>query len=245
MKKIILLITLTIFSSSLFASPYFSRKPYQVARSKHSNNSSYSSSYSSNSYFLSLGVIENSSEENKILGVQPLSEIVGEGGTEFDLKFGIVTEDKAIKVYLFGWSNSDKNNELGLGFGGEWGGHIISSVPKLKLYLGAEMGFGYQPVSGDSKTISTSVNKLTFVTDEAVLTPTKMTYTEDTTLLNINLILGANYPVTNNVDIDIFYRYSRSQYQFSYRTEEDSSIENSLTEQQDNHGIGINLNYRF
>jgi hypothetical protein len=259
MKNLFIIALLNlIIANSLVASPIFSSKPHEVALKKLDRKSQkindsrrlmqdldLGSLTDINRYFISAGVSFNFTEDTNILGYQPLSEIVGESGTQYNVKFGIVNETYGMRFYGYGWSDPDKNNEIGLGFGGDWGGYIFNSLPSVRSYVGGQIGFGYQPVKGEHTRISTSVNKLSYVTDNVVSTPTNITYTKDTSVLNIGLVLGFNYYISADWDLDLAYVYTMSKYQFTYVTEEDSSISNNMSESQDSHGINVYLNYKF
>jgi opacity protein-like surface antigen len=107
------------------------------------------------------------------------------------------------------------------------------------------VGYGWQSVKGSSATVSTSANRLSYVTGSVVMTPTTINYTADTAILNIGLNLGLTYSVLDHTSFDLVYSYNRSEYQAEYRTAQRSDILNNLTFNQDNHSMKFAINYRF
>lgn len=200
--------------------------------------------------YVSISTAKASSDKGMIFSKQPTGELVGEDGIHNEIRYGILVTDKNTKkdtgrVYFYAWNNSEKNNEIGVGFGGDLMGQPFSSMPKLSLFLGGQIGIGMQQVKGDTKTISTSLNKLSFVTDKGILDPTEMTYEDNTYLLDIGLNLGTNYRINKDFSIDLAYVYRYNQYQVSYRTAENDQVLNNMSFNQDNYNIKLALNYQF
>lgn len=199
--------------------------------------------------YLAYSMTFQKSEESFIFSKQPVDELVGEGGVQNEIRYGRFTSYSntglpTSRVFLYGWQNSEKNNEIGLGFGGDLMGQPFQNK-KINLYLGSQVGFGMQKMKGDTKTISTSLNKLSFVTDKGVLDPTEATFQDDTYVLQIGLNLGASYEVKKDLFLDVGYIYTYNQYQVDYRTGEDDRIRNNMSFNQDSHGIKFAINYRF
>lgn len=186
----------------------------------------------------------------KFLAVQPVDEVVGEGSAQIDFKFGLNAYKKSdgsetARVYGYIWNTPDKNSEVGFGVGGEYLFQPMRVAPKLQFLIGAQVGYGWQGVKGESANISTSANKLSYVTGTINSNQTTITYTEDTYVLDINLIIGATYHIFKNLDLDCAYVYKNSHYQVEYRTAQRSDILNALTFEQDSHGLKVGLNYKF
>lgn len=199
--------------------------------------------------YLAISVAQNSSDEEKIFGAQPVGELVGENGQEYQLRYGIYVNNANTnlpmsRVYTYLWTNPEKNNEVGIGLGGELIGRPIDSI-KLDFVLGGQIGYGKQFVSGDKTNISTSLNKLSYVTDAGVMTPTGMTYQEDTGVLDIALTLGATYEFSKVLSMDLAYVYKYDQYQVDYRTDQDPNVDNSMSFKQGNNQIKIGFNVKF
>lgn len=199
--------------------------------------------------YIGLSVAQNFSDSEAIFGAQPVGELVGEDGQEYQLRFGTYvnsasTNKPMSRVYVYLWNNPEKNAEVGLGLGGELIGRPFDSL-KLDFVLGGQIGYGKQFVSGDRAPISTSLNKLSFVTDTGVMNPTDITYQEDTGVLDIALTLGATYEFSKVLSLDLGYVYKYNQYQVDYRTDENPNVDNSMSFKQGNNQLKIGFNYKF
>ena len=200
--------------------------------------------------YTSVGVTVFAHQESKVLDIQPVDEIVGEGGTQFDVKFGFNAfqktheKDKA-RVYTYLWSTPDKNSEVGFGMGAEYLFEPFAWFQDLQLLIGAQVGYGWQGVKGDTKRVSTSADKFSYLANSSIANPTEITYTDDSYVLDINLLLGSSYHISKNLDLDIGYVYKNSRYQVAYRTAHNAAILNALTFSQDSHGVRVGLNYKF
>lgn len=250
MKRIVFISTIFfgLITSSLQAidnTPFFSK--HKLSDSKNIDN--IETNKASLFYTGISGTVFNTSDV-KILGVQPANEIVGEGGTELAIRVGYNGYRKSdntdlARVYLYAWSNPTRNNEVGFGGGGEYITSPFESIKGLQFLIGGQVGYGWQGVKGDTKRISTSANKLTFISDTINMNPTDMTYTEDNYVLRVDLTLGTTYKLSNALSLDFAYVYQYSNYQVEYRTAEKSSVLNILDFAQDNHGLKVGLNYKF
>lgn len=199
--------------------------------------------------YIGLSVAQNFSDSEAIFGAQPVGELVGEDGQEYQLRFGTYinsasTNKPMSRVYVYLWNNPEKNAEVGLGLGGELIGRPFDSL-KLDFVLGGQIGYGKQFVSGDRAPISTSLNKLSFATDTGVMNPTDITYQEDTGVLDIALTLGTTYEFSKVLSLDLAYVYKYNQYQVDYRTDENPNIDNSMSFKQGNNQLKIGFNYKF
>jgi len=196
--------------------------------------------------FIGVSSSINSSEDVKLFDAQPFGEIVGSGGVYNQLQYGITAgEDKKSRIFGYIWNNQEKNNEIGFGIGADFvGGTLLT--PKLSYLIGGEVGYGWQPVNGDTANVSTNANKLDFVTvQNPVYTPTTITYKDDTAVLEIKLNLGLTYEISNNWTADCIYSYRASNYQVSYVNADSPTVLNQMTEKQDNHSLALALNYKF
>lgn len=202
------------------------------------------SSIASAASFIGINTGVNTSQDENIFGIQPTNELVGSGGSYNQIKYGFSNKENTGRVYVFGWNNSEKNNEVGFGIGADIiGGEITKD---LKFLLGGSAGYGWQGVKGSTAKTSTDANKLSFVTGGAqTTTPTTITYQEDTAVLNINLTLGTNYKINDNWNADLAYVYTASYYQVSYRNDTTPNVLNQMSFGQDNHSLMVGLNYIF
>lgn len=188
----------------------------------------------------------STSEDVKLFDVQPAGEIVGSGGVYNEIKYGFTSgQDNKSRVFGYVWNNSRKNNEIGFGIGAD----LIAGTlftPKLSYLIGGAVGYGWQSVKGDTAKTSTNANKLTFVTvQNPVSVPTTITYQDDTAVLEIKLNLGVSYEISDDWTLDCVYSYRASNYQVSYINEDAPNVLNQMTLKQDNHSIGLGLNYKF
>jgi hypothetical protein len=190
--------------------------------------------------FFEYSLAQSSAQESQIFGIQPVSEIVGSDSIVHKFKYGIATERS--RIFFLGTVAPDKNNEMGLGFGGEWHTKITQD---WDWFLGTEIIFAKQATSGDSVTLSTNANKVNFVTDQNISrTPTKMTYEKDTFDFQIGLTLGTTYNISKNLDLVGQYKYGANNYSVSYKNE-GTNISNDMNFKQDTHEFGIGLAYKF
>lgn len=201
-----------------------------------------------NSY-VSISIAQNSSDTENIFGVQPVGELVGEDGQELQIRYGTYVNNAnsnlpMSRVFGYMWTNTEKNNEIGIGLGGEMIGRPFDSL-KLDFILGGQIGYGKQFVSGDRTNISTSMNKLSYVTDAGILNPTTITYNEDTSVLDIALTLGATYEFSKRTSFDLAYVYKYNQYQVDYTTDENTNVQNNMSFRQGNNQIKFAINYKF
>ena len=199
--------------------------------------------------FVSVSYVLDSSSETMVLGSQPLDEIVGSGSNRVELKIGTIARfpdnNLEAKVYTYLWSSPDKNSELGIGIGGDLYGQYLKSVPRLGFFIGGQVGIGYQSVKGDTFQASSSVNKVTFISDKAITDSTTAEYVENNYVLGIGLNVGTTYMISKNLNFDIATFYRLDTYQFKYRTNEDSEILNSLTAGQDSVGVRFEIVYTY
>jgi len=193
-----------------------------------------------------------STESTQIMQIQSLSEIVGGNSPYHEIRYGASALDigdvSKADVYLFGYNAPDKNNEMGFGIGGALYGSPIPSVPKFTWKIGGNAGYGWQDVKGKSTTISTNINKLSYITTSggynSFKVPTKMTYEDDTSVLNLTLVTGVSYDISHAWRFNGEFSYRASYYQFAYRNE-GSGILNALANQQDQWISTVGLTYRF
>jgi len=191
-------------------------------------------------------------ENANVMQIQSLGEIVGGNSTYHQIRYGIsMTDTENVSkgdIYLLGYSAPEKNDELGLGLGAGFRTAPFSGIPKLTLNLAGEAAIGYQPVKGESKVISTNINKLTYVTSIAGFNthkvPTQMTYYDDTYVLAFTLSSGIGYELTRNLRLEGDFGYRAANYQFAYQNA-GSAIVNNLTAQQDQWISTMGVTYRF
>ena len=192
------------------------------------------------SSFLEYSLAQSSAQESQIFGIQPVSEIVGSDSIVHKFKYGTSTE--RARIFFLGTVAPDKNNEMGLGFGGEWHTKITQD---WDWFIGTEIIFAKQDTAGKSEILSTNANKVNYITDSGISrTPTKMTYNKDTFNFQIGLTLGTTYNISKNLDLVGQYKYGSNNYSIGYKNE-GTNISNDINFKQDTHEIGIGLAYKF
>lgn len=190
-------------------------------------------------------------ESKNIMTIQSLGEIVGGNSPYHEIRYGVsslntIGATKA-DAFVFGYYAPDKNREMGFGLGGTLNGTLTEDIPKLTWKIGGKAGYGWQSVKGESKTISTNINKLTYVTSgnySAYKVPTKMTYEDDTYVLSLGLVTGLGYDISPAWRIDTEFSYRAAYYQFAYRNQ-GSSVLNAFTTTQDQWISTIGVTYRY
>lgn len=205
------------------------------------------SEVNANDIYFSINQGTVSSDDVKIMKYQPLSQLVGDSGTQHELRIGVsnINSDKNEAIaFFYLWNNEEKNNETGLGIGAEW---IVNPFENkdFGFVLGGQAGLGYQDVSGDKINISSNVNKLSYVLNRSNFTPTVAQFEDDTYLFDIALTLGTKYNITKNISFDLGYVYKYDVYQISYRNQDSSAVLNQLSCKQDNHMLKTGLNFKF
>lgn len=205
------------------------------------------SEVNANDIYFSINQGTVSSDDVKIMKYQPLSQLVGDSGTQLELRIGVsnINSDKNEAIaFFYLWNNEEKNNETGLGIGAEW---VVNPFENkdFGFVLGGQAGLGYQDVSGDKINISSNVNKLSYVLNRSNFTPTVAQFEDDTYLFDIALTLGTKYNITKNISFDLGYVYKYDVYQISYRNQDSSAVLNQLSCKQDNHMLKTGLNFKF
>lgn len=192
---------------------------------------------------------QSKADDSYIMSIQDFSEIVGSDSDYHEIRLGVSSYNGSQAVlsgFLFGYYMPDKNEEKGLGIGGEWNVNPFDSN-YLTFKIGGKGSLGVQNVEGTETTISTQINKLTYITSQNMSvykTPTKMSYTDDNYAFNIDLVLGTTLTLTKNLALNADFNYRYANYQVSYKVN-GQDIENSLTQKQDQYITTIGLTYSF
>lgn len=200
-------------------------------------------------YYIAIKSGTDSSEKGKILDVQPISEVVGQNGRRNEIHLGLSAEveegrDKA-KVFLYAWQNSYKNNEKGLGLGGQW---IFRPYDTdLGIILGGKAGIGKQNMIGKTAVFSTNADKALYVTSEPQdNVPTQVEYVEDTYVISLAFLTGLSYTLTKDIELELNLEYRQDTYQSAYiNVNAEQIIHNGLTFKQDVWNTGFYMSYSF
>ena len=199
--------------------------------------------------FVEIEYAKVSQESAKIFDEQPMKEIVGDKSSEKILRIGLTSADYMSnhykhKAYLFAWKG-DVNDEVGFGFGGEYGVSLPWSE-HLAFVLGGEIGYGWQPVKGDKITLSTNANKIGYI----IGLPVKKGRFEgemlqDTTIIRSDLTLGIVFAPMEHFSVDVKYRLMYGVYDFSYINYGMKKSLNAMTTDIFSHAFVFGVSYHF
>ena len=159
-------------------------------------------------------------DKEEIFGGQPMKELIGDKKSEIIFKIGYTSENYdsghiKSKGYIFGWK-ADVNDEIGFGLGGELG-RSFASIPSLGWFIGGQIGYGWQPVKGDVKILSTNATKYGYIIGRPIKHGRfRVDMMKDTDILRSDLTLGLIYSPLKNLSVGIKYRFSYAVYDFEY-----------------------------
>jgi len=175
---------------------------------------------------------------------QPISEIIGISATTYGLRVGsnsYIDKTNLATVWVSGYFQPDKFNEMGMTFGGKWTNFVTKN---LGLSIGGEISYGWQDNNGDTVNLSTGVTKAGYIQSSAEDNPTTGTFNQDTVNLKFSLILGTEYKVSDDLYFNLEGFYDMQNYQVNYTVYGQNS-QNALTIRQDTYGLRFGLRYVF
>jgi len=201
-----------------------------------------------NGWFVGYEISAGDEEDKKIFGAQPLDELTGDRKTEHTLKIGFSSlpsrNATTGKAYVFIWKAPDCNDEIGFGLGGE--AEFPFGAEDFKFILGGEAGYGWQPVKGDSVTVSTDANKIGYIIGSSVHYGSyAVKFLDDTAIIRINLKLGVQYGISDFLKIEAGYKLSYLNYQLDYLNGGAPSIANSIDVDNYAHAAYIGVGFFF
>ncbi len=180
--------------------------------------------------------------ETMIYKIQPLSELVGNGGTRHELTIG----KKYNENFLYGIELSTVPET-----------HEYETSMKIKVqtnnpsglnaFFGTKVGMGMQTGSKEKK-LSTNVTKLDYTTSSSLnqyKTPSTAILQENPLFLHLAAQIGVSYEVFKNVDIFAAFEIQQKYWQLDYRIAGKENVQNLMTETQRLNNISVGLNYKF
>lgn len=183
-----------------------------------------------------------STQKNYVYQIQPLEELVGNGGTKHEITLG----KRASENFSYG---------VGLGYVPDTSEFETSlklriqtnTTSGLNAFLGTRVGMGMQ-TGQKEKQLSTNITKLDYSTQsnlEAFKTPSTGVLTEDPLFLDMGASIGVSYKVFKNVEAFLSYEYQVKYWQVDYRVRGKESVENRIVEAQRLNNIAFGLTYLF
>ena len=160
----------------------------------------------------------NSTDDGYFGGSEHLSNVVGNSGIRNEIELGFKNDfknrdDMTANMFFYGWKNdSGKNGEYGAGLGGKLGWKYDNN----SLTFGAKGGIGTQATSGDTFTTETSYTNVSYITLASKGTPQTATFTQNTEVIEMGLLLGYAYQLTSNISLNAGVEYIYSYYQIGY-----------------------------
>lgn len=186
-------------------------------------------------------------QNQKIMGIQPISELVGENMSIVKLGYGFSTNGEPLAARAGVYASAGEANEYGVGI--DFQVDIKSAAfYGITPYFGGDVGVGMRNDSGSTKKLSTSVDKVSYITApdlSALIVPTTATMIDDTTFVKYGFKIGLNYNFTPSLLGYVAYTYSTKTYNVSYRTAATPNILNDITLDQRNNGVTLGVSYKF
>lgn len=194
------------------------------------------------SYFVGVkNSLQYAGDERYYDGAEKMSVTVGGDSKRLELTLGAAVEkwDMLNKIFLYGWKNdANKYNEMGVGLGATAG--VV--VDDFVFSFGGKAGIGEQDSLGEI--FNTNGTSLTSYIFNAKTTPSRARFTEDTTTLEIVLLLSSEYKVCDYFSVEVGADYTMTNYSFGYELENGGFVElqGALM---DNYNLSLGLNFYF
>lgn len=198
-----------------------------------------------NDRYFKLGLNSQSAQSQKILGVQEVSEIVGNGGNQIIAGYGLSFDKKEQFGGSLGFAYltipDEKEHILALDFDVHQNtDNYFGFIP----YFGGTVGLGLQFKSGEKFNTSTSANKASFISGTTIMTPNVGTHNEDPVFLLIGFQVGTKYKFNDNFNAFLAYDYQAKYMQVDYSLAT-SSVRNNMTFTHRFNGVKLGVNYSF
>lgn len=183
---------------------------------------------------------------DKVMGVQPLKELVGDGGFKNEIAFGHVI-DNSMKVGFVGsWIAKEKEWSSGLEFIYKSEVHQIHSISVLP-YVRSMIGIGGQMKSGSFQ-VSTQVNKANYVVTTNVNTlkkPDTAEWEKQPVFFTYSIEGGVDFQLSKNWSMNVGIEFQPKYWNLVYRNDSNKEILNSLSKTQYTYNAKIGLSYKF
>ncbi len=187
-----------------------------------------------------VGAKTASASDKNILGIQKISEIIGDGGQEVFIEPYLRGDDTHVGIRFSNNSTLDENKlEL------TWK-HGVYKNELFGWYFNGGAGFGVQ--DGKTKTISTNITPVEYITSNNLngyKVPTKANI-DSSNYITVSIGTGLDFKITKNLKANIGYEYEAKYWDISYTVagKEDKPVDLS-GEAIGSHGIRAGLEFRF
>jgi len=188
---------------------------------------------------------------DKILGEEPLSNVVGGDSVRQELQVGLMFlkggDRKRAAAFLYAWLNdNEKYYERGIGAGIIWETAHISRRFPIRFSFSGQAGIGVQDNKGESFHTDTDVNTVSYVTSGSVgHAGYTAKFTEDTNVVEMDLGIGMTYDFTKQLSAGVEYKYIHKYYDLEYIVN-GASVGTSISGiVQSNHNLGLKISYIF
>jgi hypothetical protein len=203
--------------------------------------------FAKDNYYIDYRVVGcNAPGNDKVLGIQPLSELVGDGGLRHEIAYGYKINSEVKYGFVGTYMPSEKEWSAGVeaSFASR---HGFNFAPRLKPYIRSGLSFGAQEKSGSFQ-ISTQIDKITYITADSL---NDMNYAGGATWedkpIFISVILegGVNYEIVRGLNLNFGFEFQPKYWDIEYRTENDPDILNSLSVTQYYYNLKVGISYQF
>jgi len=201
------------------------------------------------------GTYQNmTAQSENVLGVQPQSELIGKELNIFKLSAGLeannpegewTTLNGSKAGFYLGLSN-DYESDIAFGI------DFTLTSPKFKWgiiapYFGGGIGFGTRSDGGSNKAVSTSVNKVSFITEDhnTLGTPTIAHFNKDTSYIQTFFSIGVQAQISQNVKFKGGYVYNKNSYELNYTLANSPGVENAIDSDARYNGFEVSLELVF
>lgn len=192
-------------------------------------------------YYIQYNQTIQNAESKTIFGIQPLEEIVGNGGVRHAIAAGKMYEIVSIGGEL-GYTPKNKEYDVRANI------KLKPSEPvwfnTLSPYFASSAGVFMQDRS-DKLQLSTNANVLDYIISEAEAVPSSATFEKKPKGLILAVELGLDIQITKSISAFTAYEFSSKMTQFSYRLDSQQEVLNSLSINQRNNNLKLGLNYKF
>lgn len=189
---------------------------------------------------IEVGAKTASTGDKNLLGIQPISELIGDGGEEVFIEPFLRGDDTHVGIRISNNSTLDENKlEL------TWK-HGVYKNEVFGWYFNGGAGFGVQ--GGQTKTISTNITAPDYITSTSLdgfKVPTKAKI-DDSNYFTLSIGTGIDFKITKNLKANIGYEYEAKYWDISYVVEGKETTPVDLSgEAIGSHGIRAGLEFRF
>lgn len=177
--------------------------------------------------------------DTKIMGIQSLNEIVGDGGQEVYVEGTYRVDQVKVGTRYSNNSSLDENK-----FELIWQ-YDLAATDVSSFYLNGGFGIGFQ--GGKTKTISTNITKPEYVTahDLSVYQTPATAKIGQSDFITVSLGVGYKYNVTKSLALSAGYEFERKYWDISYEVEGKTSPVDLSGEAQNFHGLKAAVEYKF